>query len=218
MNSKKYAEAQKIANKINDINIIIKEKKKNEIMNQENLQHQKFLDVRDNHLALLKQEYEKGKIENEKGAEQLIKELNEKHEEEIEKFKIEFEKKWREKNPGLTSEITEKMKIKEKLYKMKKYKEVDEMEEQIELLKKNHLENWNTKIKSKAFEEELKNLKKKQKNEMDILIKKIELFKDKFECKMKNENNLITHKYNAKERMMKNDFKIKKDKYFKYNH
>ena len=200
------------------MNLIIKEKKKNEIMNQENVQHQKFLDVRDTHITSLKQEYEKGKIENEKGAEQLIKELIEKHEEEIEDFKKEFEKKWREKNPGLTSEIIEKMKIKEKLNKMKKFKDAEAMQEQIDQLKKNHLENWNTKIKSKTYEDELKNLKKKQKIEMDILIKKINLFKDKFETKMKNEKNLITNKYNAKEKMMKNDFKIKQDKYFKYNH
>jgi len=200
------------------MNLIIKEKKKNEIMNQENVQHQKFLDVRDTHITSLKQEYEKGKIENEKGAEQLIKELIEKHEEEIENFKKEFEKKWREKNPGLTSEIIEKMKIKEKLNKMKKFKDAEAMQEQIDQLKKNHLENWNTKIKSKTYEDELKNLKKKQKIEMDILIKKINLFKDKFETKMKNEKNLITNKYNAKEKMMKNDFKIKQDKYFKYNH
>jgi len=53
---------------------------------------------------------------------------------------------------------------------------------------------------------------------MDVLIKKINLFKDKFESKMKNETNLITNKYNNKEKMMKNDFKIKQDKYFKYNH
>ena len=218
MKSKKYSEAQKFTNKIDEINIIIKEKRKNEIMNQENLEHQKFLDVRDNHITSLKQEYEKGKLENEKGAEQLIKELNEKHEEEIGKFKIEFEKKWGEKNPGFTPEIIEKMKIKEKLYKMKKYKEVDVMQEQIDQLKKKHLENWNTKIKSKTFEDELKNLKKKQKMEMDILIKKINLFKDKFESKMKNEKKLITNKYNTKEKMMKNDFKIKQDKYFKYNH
>ena len=218
MKRKNFSEAQKFTKKIEEINIIIKEKKKNEIINQENLEHQKFLDVRDNHITSLKQEYEKGKIENEKGGEQLIKELNEKHEEELREFKKEFEKKWGEKNPGFTSEIIEKMKIKEKLYKMKKYKEVDAMEKQIDQLKKNHLENWNTKIKSKTFEDELKNLKKKQKIEMDILIKKINLFKDKFESKMKNEKKLITNKYNAKEKMMKNDFKIKQDKYFKYNH
>ena len=200
------------------MNLIIKEKKKNELLNQENVQHQKFLDVRDTHITSLKQEYEKGKIENEKGAEQLIKELIEKHEEEIENFKKEFEKKWGEKNPGLTSEIIEKMKIKEKLNKMKKFKDAEAMQEQIDQLKKNHLENWNTKIKSKTYEDELKNLKKKQKIEMDILIKKINLFKDKFETKIKNEKNLITNKYNAKEKMMKNDFKIKQDKYFKYNH
>jgi len=215
---KNYSEAHKITNKIDEINIIIKAKRKNEIMNQENLEHQKFLDVRDNHITSLKQEYEKGKIDNEKGAEQLIKELNEKHEEEIEEFKLEFEKKWGEKNPSFTSEIIEKMKIKEKLYKMQKYKDAEAMQEQIDQLKKNHLENWNTKIKSKTFEDELKNLKKKQKIEMDVLIKKINLFKDKFESKMKNETNLITNKYNNKEKMMKNDFKIKQDKYFKYNH
>ena len=218
MKRKNYSEAHKITNKIDEINIIIKAKRKNEIMNQENLEHQKFLDVRDNHITSLKQEYEKGKIDNEKGAEQLIKELNEKHEEEIEEFKLEFEKKWGEKNPSFTSEIIEKMKIKEKLYKMQKYKDAEAMQEQIDQLKKNHLENWNTKIKSKTFEDELKNLKKKQKIEMDVLIKKINLFKDKFESKMKNETNLITNKYNNKEKMMKNDFKIKQDKYFKYNH
>ena len=54
--------------------------------------------------------------------------------------------------------------------------------------------------------------------EMDILNKKIKLFQDKFEVKMKNENNLIKNKYNVKEKIMKNDFKIKEDKYFKYNH
>ena len=69
--------------------------------------------------------------------------------------------------------------------KMKKYKEVEAMQEQIDRLKKEHLENWNTKIKGKTFEDELKNLKKKQKVEMDILIKKINLFKDKFESKKK---------------------------------
>ena len=53
---------------------------------------------------------------------------------------------------------------------------------------------------------------------MDILIKKINLFKDKFESKMKNQNNLITNKYNVKEKMMMNNFKIKQDKFFKYNH
>ena len=141
-------------------------------MNQRNLEHQKFLEVRDNHITSLKQEYEKGKIENKKCAEQLIKELNEKHEKKIEEFKKEFEKKGGEKNPGFNSEIIEKIKIKEKIYKMKKYKEVEAIQEQIDRLKKGHLENWNTKIKGKIFEDEIKNLKKKQKIEMDILIKK----------------------------------------------
>ena len=54
--------------------------------------------------------------------------------------------------------------------------------------------------------------------EMDILNKKIKLYQDKFECKMKNENNIITNKYNVREKIMMNDFKIKQDKYFKYNH
>ena len=37
--------------------------------------------------------------------------------------------------------------------------------------------------------------------EIDILNKKIKLFKDKFEAKMKNENNVITNKYNIKEKI-----------------
>jgi Fe2+ transport system protein B len=196
----------------------MKEKKKKELIDQENIQHQKLIDIRDNHITSLKNEYEKGKIENEKGAQQLIKELNEKHEKEIEDFKIEFEKKWRERNPGLTPEISDKIKIKEKLCKIKKLKEAEIVQEEIEHLKEKHLENWNTKIKQKTFEDELKNIQKRHKMEMDILHKKIRLYKDKFEVKMKNENNLITNKYNVKEKMMLNDFKIKQDKYLKYNH
>ena len=205
-------------NKIKEINIIIKEKKRSELKSQENLEHQKLLDVRDNHITSLKKEYEKGKIENEKGAQQLITELVEKQNKEIEDFKIEFEKKWKEKNPGYTPEISEKIKIKDKLCKIKKFKEADAFLEEINKLKEKHLENWNTKIKQKVYEDELKNIKKKQKMEMDILNKKIKLFQDKFEVKMKNENNLIKNKYNVKEKIMKNDFKIKEDKYFKYNH
>ena len=196
----------------------MKEKKKKELIDQENIQHQKLIDIRDNHITSLKNEYEKGKIENEKGAQQLIKELNEKHEKEIEDFKIEFEKKWRERNPGLTPEISDKIKIKEKLCKIKKLKEAEIVQEEIEHLREKHLENWNTKIKQKTFEDELKNIQKRHKMEMDILNKKIRLYKDKFEVKMKNENNLITNKYNVKEKMMLNDFKIKQDKYLKYNH
>lgn len=176
------------------------------------------MDVRDNHITLLREEYEKGRIENEKGAQQLIYELNEKHEKELQDFKIEFEKKWKDKNPGMTPEISSKINIKEKLCKIKQYKEADAMQEEIDKLKEKHLENWNTKIKQKTYTDELKNLLKKQKMEMNILIKKINLFKDKFESKMKNENNLITNKYNVKEKMMMNDFKIKNDKFFKYNH
>jgi hypothetical protein len=92
------------------------------------------------------------------------------------------------------------------------------LQAEIDKLKKQHLDNWNSKIKAKSFEEELKNIKKRQKMEMDILNKKIQLFQDKFECKMKNENNIITNKYNVREKIMLNDFKIKQDKYFKYNH
>ncbi len=92
------------------------------------------------------------------------------------------------------------------------------MQVEIDKLKEKHLENWNSKIKAKSFEDELKNIKKRQKMEMDILNKKIKLFQDKFEYKMQNENNLITNKYNVKEKIMLNDFKIKQDKYFKYNH
>ena len=92
------------------------------------------------------------------------------------------------------------------------------MQAEIDKLKKEHLDNWNSKIKTKSFEEELKNIKKRQKMEMDILNKKIKLYQDKFECKMKNENNIITNKYNVREKIMMNDFKIKQDKYFKYNH
>ena len=176
------------------------------------------MDVRDNHITLLREEYEKGRIENEKGAQQLIYELNEKHEKELQDFKIEFEKKWKDKNPGMTPEISSKINIKEKLCKIKQYKEADAMQEEIDKLKEKHLENWNTKIKQKTYTDELKNLLKKQKMEMNILIKKINLFKDKFESKMKNENNLITNKYNVKEKMMMNDFKIKNDKFFKYNY
>ena len=176
------------------------------------------MDVRDNHITLLREEYEKGRIENEKGAQQLIYELNEKQEKELEDLKIEFEKKWKDKNPGMTPEISSKINIKEKLCKIKQYKEADAMQEEIDKLKEKHLENWNTKIKQKTYTDELKNLLKKQKMEMNILIKKINLFKDKFESKMKNENNLITNKYNVKEKMMMNDFKIKNDKFFKYNH
>ena len=69
---KNFAEAQKIINKTNEINIIIKEKRKTDLINQENIQHQKLKDIRDNHITSLKKEYEKGKIENEKGAQLLI--------------------------------------------------------------------------------------------------------------------------------------------------
>ena len=169
-------------------------------------------------MTSLKNEYEKGKIENEKGAQQLINELNEKHEKEIENFKINFEKKWSEKNAGFTPEISAKIKIKEKLCKIKKFKEAEALQEEIDKLKEKHLENWNTKIKQKTYEDELKNIKKKHKMEMDILNNKIKLFQDKFEVKMKNENNLIKNKYNVREKIMLNDFKIKQDKYFKYNH
>jgi hypothetical protein len=187
-------------------------------LDEENLEHQKLIDVRDNHITSLKKEYEKGKIENEKGAQQLINELNEKHQKEIEDFKVDFDKKWAERNPGYTPEISGKIKIKEKLCKIKKFKEADALQAEIDKLKKQHLDNWNSKIKAKSFEEELKNIKKRQKMEMDILNKKIQLFQDKFECKMKNENNIITNKYNVREKIMLNDFKIKQDKYFKYNH
>ena len=187
-------------------------------MNQENLQHQKLKDIRDNHINSLKMEYEKGKEENEKGAQLLINELNEKHEKEIKDFNKDFEKKWSERNPGYTPEISGKILIKDKLCKIKKYGEAEILKSEIEKLKEKHLENWNTKIKQKTYEDELKNLKKKQKMEMDILNKKIKLFQDKFEVKMKKENNLITNKYNVKEKIMLNDFKIKQDKYFKYNH
>ena len=107
---------------------------------------------------------------------------------------------------------------KEKLLKIKKFKEAEDMQVQIDILKQKHLENWNTKIKQKTYEDELKNIKKKQEMEMDILNKKIKLYQDKFEAKMKNENNMITNTYNVKEKIMLNDFKIKQDKYFKYNH
>ena len=187
-------------------------------MNQENMKIQKLMDIRNSHITSLRNEYEKGKIENEKGAQQLINELNEKHEKEIDNFKIEFEKKWKEKNPGITPEISSKISIKEKLCKMKNFKQAEDVKEELEILKEKHLENWNTKIKSKFFEDELKNILKKQKMEMDILNKKIKLFKDKFEAKMKQQNNLLTNKYNVKEKIMMNDLKIKKDKYFKYNH
>ena len=63
------------------------------------------------------------------------------------------------------------------------------MPEEIDLLKKKHLENWNTKIIIKNLWGWVKKYKKKQKMEMDILNKKIKLFQDKFEVKMKNENN-----------------------------
>lgn len=205
-------------NKIDEINIIIKEKRKNDLINQENIEHQKLKDTRDNHITSLKNEYEKGKIENKKGAQQLINELNEKHEKEIEDFKTDFEKKWAERNAGITPEISVKMITKEKLLKIKKFKEAEDLQAQIDNLKQKHLENWNTKIKQKTYEDELKNIKKKQKMEIDILNKKIKLFQDKFEAKMKNENNMITNKYNVREKIMLNDFKIKQDKYLKYNH
>ena len=102
--------------------------------------------------------------------------------------------------------------------KSKKYKEAEVLQEEINKLKEKHLENWNTKIKLKTFDDELKNIKKKHAMEIDILNNKIKLFKDKFEVKMKNENNLIKNKYNVREKIMLNDFKIQQDKYFKYNH
>ena len=136
----------------------------------------------------------------------------------MEDFKKEFEKKWGERNAGITPEISAKINIREKLCKIKKFKEAEAMQEEIDKLKEKHLENWNTKIKQKVFEDEFKNVKKKQKMEMDILYKKIKLFQDKFEVKMQNENNMITNKYNVKEKIMLNDFKRKQDKYFKYNH
>ena len=125
------------------------------------MQIQKLIDVRDSHITSLREEYENGKIENEKGAQQLIYELNEKHEKEIQKFKRDFEKKWKDKNPGITPEISSKINIKEKLCKTKKYKEADAIQEEIDKLKEKHLENWNTKIKQKTYEDELKNLQKK---------------------------------------------------------
>ena len=44
-------------NKIDEINIIIKEKRKNDLINQENIEHQKLKDTRDNHITSLKNEY-----------------------------------------------------------------------------------------------------------------------------------------------------------------
>ena len=85
---------------------------------------------------------------------------------------MDFDKKWAERNPGYTPEISGKIKIKEKLCKIKKFKEADAMQAEIDKLKKEHLDNWNSKIKAKSYEEELKNIKKGKKWKWIYLIKK----------------------------------------------
>ena len=166
----------------------------------------------------LKEVYEKGKIDNEKGAQLLIEELKEKHKKEIEVFTKNFEQRWLQKNPGYTTEILNKMRARDSLCKKKKYTDAQKLQDEIENLAKKHYENWNTKIKQKTYDDELKNLKNKQKKEMDILNKKIKLFIDKFETKMQAEDKLLKIKYNGKEKTLLNDFKRKKDAYFRYNH
>ena len=166
----------------------------------------------------LKEVYEKGKIDNEKGAQLLIEELNEKYKKEIEEFTQDFEERWLQKNPGYTTEILDKMRARDSLCKKKKYSEAQKLQDEIDNLAKEHYDNWNTKIKQKTYDDELKNLKKKQMKEMDVLNQKIKLFKDKFETKMQAEDQLLKIKYNGKEKTLLNDFKRKKDAYFKYNH
>ena len=166
----------------------------------------------------LKEVYEKGKIDNEKGAQLLIEELNEKHKKEIEEFTQDFEERWLQKNPGYTTEILDKMRARDSLCKKKKYSEAQKLQDEIDNLAKEHYDNWNTKIKQKTYDDELKNLKKKQMKEMDVLNQKIKLFKDKFETKIQAEDQLLKIKYNGKEKTLLNDFKRKKDAYFKYNH
>ena len=177
-----------------------------------------LIDVRNNQMNNLKEIYEKGKMENEKGAKILIEELKEKHKEEIEEFTKDFEEKWLQKNPGYTSEILDKMHARDTLCKKKEYIDAQKLQDEINILAKEHYENWNTKIKQKTYNDELKNLKNKQMKEMNVLNKKIKLFKDKFETKMQAEDQLLKNKYNGKEKALLNDFKRKKDAYFKYNH
>lgn len=141
-----------------------------------------------------------------------------KHEKELEDFKNDFEEKWKHKNPGYTRAILNKLRSRDSLWKTKNYKEAQVIQDEIEDLKDEHFNNWNTTIKQKSYDEELKNLKKRQSMELNVLKEKLKIFQEKFEVKMKNEDKKIKTKYNAREKALLNEFKRKKDAYFKYNH
>lgn len=176
------------------------------------------MDTRDTHLSTIRENFEKGKDENEKVAQQSIDELIAKHEKEIEDFKTEFEEKWSQKNPGFTRGILDRIRARDTLCKKKKFKEAQVIQDEIDDLKDEHMTEWNTRIKQKTFEDELKNLKNKQNMELNVLKEKLKIYQDKFEAKMKKEDKVYTNVYDVKEKKLITDLNKKKKDYFKYNH
>lgn len=141
-----------------------------------------------------------------------------KHEKEIEDFKIEFEEKWNQKNPGCTPSILHRIRTRDILSKNKCFKEAQVIQNEIDALKDEHLNNWNTKIKQKCYNDELKKLKNKQNIELNCLRDKLKMFQEKFEVKMKTEDQKFKNVYDVKEKKLLGEIKRKKGQYFKYTH
>ena len=144
-------------------------------------------------------------------AEQMVKEMKERHQKELDEYKELFESNWPKNNPTSTKEMLEIEKKMNVVISKKQFMSAQQYQDKLNDLKEKNDLKWNTEIKEKKLNAEIKKLTTKQNNELNALYQKINSINNEFDAKQNKDIAIIEKKYNNKERDYLNEAKRKTD-------
>ena len=169
------------------------------------------LQEKENELQSYKEMSNQQKNEIKEKAEQMVKEMKERHQKELDEFKELFESNWPKNNPTSTKEMLEIEKKLTVVINKKQFMSAQQYQDKLNQLREHNDLKWNTEIKEKRLNAEIKKLTTKQNNELNALYQKIESINNEFDAKQNKDIAIIEKKYNNKERDYLNEAKRKTD-------
>ena len=210
-NESNYKEASKIRGKITEFEQLKIYKAEHELKQTSDSQINQIRKEKEDELKNYKEMSNQQRNEIKEKADQMIKEMKERHQKEIDEFKELFENNWPKNNPTSTKEMLEIEKKLTVVINKKQFMSAQQFQDKVNKLREQNDLKWNTEIKERKLNAEIKKLTTKQNNELNALYQKIESINNEFDAKQNKDISIIEKKYNNKERDFLNEAKRKTD-------
>ena len=206
-----FKEASKIRAKITEFEQLKIYKAEHELKQSTDSQINQIRKEKENELQNYKEMSNQQKNEIKEKAEQMVKEMKERHQKELDEYKELFESNWPKNNPTSTKEMLEIEKKMNVVISKKQFMSAQQYQDKLNDLKEKNDLKWNTEIKEKKLNAEIKKITTKQNNELNALYQKINSINNEFDAKQNKDIAIIEKKYNNKERDYLNEAKRKTD-------